>query len=428
MHDTELSLVQKYKHSVKYTLVSHSQNGRKRKGVDKMRKLILLCVTMMILSSVPTAMAITVDGQKSAGEWDENWLFSQTEGSTYDPNGPFGDRFVIEQGGFGFATGVFYDEDPDDDSGTSHDETMATAGIAPSGYDIKSLYAHYDFATDTLYGLCEAYGTPGDLDGNGNINTLSVNGDDAGVTGPAGTGIGEFESWEIRATQVQGGVSKDVWILVRNNNWTVYDTIALTYDDVDASFGSVYEISIENMSNHFVLGPGAPTIMIEVKAGGNRDVPGEDTATAYIVFPIPVIKITKYVQDLDGIWHDDDVVTLANGSDVHWKYVIKNIGNEPLTNVVVTDDKIGQIADLGSAILEIDEEMEFTADGVVPIPCQDYANMARVDANGVVSGAPVWDEDPAYYTCKVPVLTPTGLLVLIGTLGIIGIIGLRRRD
>ena len=31
----------------------------------------------------------------SLGEWNESWAFGQVNATTYDPNGPFGDRFAM---------------------------------------------------------------------------------------------------------------------------------------------------------------------------------------------------------------------------------------------------------------------------------------------------------------------------------------------
>ena len=65
-----------------------------------MRKSILVSTVLIMVALIPAAMAITVDGVKSPNEWNENWAFCQDHGTTYDPNGPFGDRAVISYSRF----------------------------------------------------------------------------------------------------------------------------------------------------------------------------------------------------------------------------------------------------------------------------------------------------------------------------------------
>ena len=397
-----------------------------------MRNLIVFLTALILMVSIPAATAaITVDGNNSTGEWDANWSFGQTQATTYSQLGPFGDRLVIKQGGFGFSNG-FHDEDPKNDSGTLFLESMATAGES-SGYDLKRIYAHYDLVNDTLFGMSEVYGLPGDLDGDGDIAENNVtNGDSAGDPGPAGTGIGIDETWEIKISQTGASPST---ILINNNNWTVLNGIP--YGDVQTMLdptaaNPVYEIAIKNASEHFNLSLCADPIMIEVKAGGNRDVPGEDTATAFVNIPCPDIEIVKYVQDMNGVWHDANTqVTgpfLDSNSTVNWRYDITNTGNETLLIVEVIDDKLGLI-DCPKDILNASETMTCFANDTVPNPCEKYRNVANVTAIGLASLAPVSDEDPAHYNCTPPVpsVTIVGLMGLIGILGLIGISGMRRR-
>lgn len=409
-----------------------------------MRKLILLFVTLMLISSIPAATAITVDGLVSPGEWNENWAFGQVNNATaaaqYDIFNT-GDRLEIRQGAFGHDTNIWYAEDPEDDSYNSvtdgFDQTMSQYG-GPSGSDILRIYGRYDPVTDTFYGLSTVYGIPGDLDGNGDTATNCVDfGDCNGAAGPVDSGIGPDEFWRIRISQGTAVAE----IRVQDNNWNVVSG-PLVYDDVvakmDPSVGGVYEISVNRVSEIWDVSPCAPDLKVEVQSGGISDGPGEDCGTAFVRIPCPDIMIKKYVQGMDGVWYDAQTPSqgpvLANGSTVHWKYVIQNIGDEPLVNVAVTDDIIGLIS--SGISLDIGEEMTLFEDGQVPVACpyldgNYYVNVGTVNGVGVVSGIPVTDNDPAHYVCEktyVPVLTPTGMLVLIGTLGMIGIIGLRRRD
>jgi hypothetical protein len=399
-----------------------------------MRKSIILCVALMMILSMPTAMAaITVDGYKQLGEWNEDWAFAQYQATTYIPSGPFGDRLVVRQGLYEgpYATTIWNDIDPKNDSGELFNASMATLGES-SGYDIGRIYTHYDLINDTVYGLTEVYGIPGDLDGDGNVSTVGP-GDTEGLAGPAGVGLGDNEYWCLR--MIKDGTSTSVKL--EDNDWTITGN-GLTYNDIVARFtsnqsNSVYEISLSNISEHYTIEPGT-VLAMELIAGSSADIPGEDSATVFIQLPDPDIRIVKYVQGMDGIWYDANTPTtgpvMANGSAVSWKYVITNTGDEPLVLVNVVDDQ-GVVVPGQQNTLAIGETVTYTADGAVPDPCVPYVNVGYVEGYGVATGFKVTDTDPANYVCKpvdVPALTPTGLLGLIGVLGIIGIIGMKRRD
>lgn len=400
----------------------------------RMRKSIILCVALMMILSMPTAMAaITVDGYMSTDEWNESWAFGQDNATTYDPNGPFGDRLVIRQGGYEYplvVTNTWNDVDPKNDSGPTFDVSMATLGDS-SGFDIATIYGHYNPITDTIYGLTVVYGIPGDVDGDGNIDGLEP-ADQLGDDGPAGTGLGPTEYWNLRV--IQDSIATDINLI--NNNWSISGN-AIEYDDIEAKFtsnqtNSVYEISMRNVSESYSVAPGA-VLAMQLIAGSSADGLGEDTAVVFIRIPNPDIQIVKYVQDMDGDWHNANTPAtgplMENGSAVSWKYVIENIGDEPLTNVVVTDDQSVVVSGQQNT-LAVGEIVEYFADGTVSDPCESYRNVGRVDGIGAVTGLMVTDTDPAHYRCEIPVpaLTPTGLLGLIGVLGIIGIIGVKRRD
>jgi len=240
------------------------------------KKLISIKITTVIiiilLFATNSASAITVDGVKSPGEWNEDWAFGQNRSSTYDPNGPFGDRLVIEQGNF------WYDEDPKNDSGIGYDQSMALLGSS-SGLDIKRLYSHYDFSRDTMYVMISVYGIPGDLDGNGDIGTSPWYGDCLGDSGPAGIGIGSYEIINLNFIQVEKSMIK-----ISNNDWTTYgipyDKVKVAYTD-DPYIGC-YEISIEDFSMFVDFSLGADYYQMFVYSGGLLDIPGEDSAKALI--------------------------------------------------------------------------------------------------------------------------------------------------
>ena len=357
----------------------------------RMSKLIIFCVALMMILSMPTAMAaITVDGYKQSGEWNDDWAFAQDNASTYSANGPFGDRLVIRQGLYEgmYATNQWYDTDPKNDSGPDFDESMATHGES-SGLDISRIYAHYDPINDTVYGLTEVYGIPGDADGNGDIGTVSPY-DTNGIAGPTGIGLGSNELWYLRLSQ--DGTATG--IMLKNNDWEISEN-GLTYDDIDARFtsnqtNSVYEISLKNIKQHYSVAPGAVLVM-EITAGTAGDVPGEDTATVFIKIPNPEIKIVKTTSDGQGGWSDGPMLNMSD--PVTWKYVVTNTGDVPLTNIVVTDDKEGNIT-LPQTTLEPSESMTVLVSSTATAYGQ-YSNIA--DVVGDFIGIQVVDEDPSHY-------------------------------
>ncbi|AEH60172.1 hypothetical protein Mzhil_0296 [Methanosalsum zhilinae DSM 4017] len=417
---------------------------------------IVILTLMVALMTASSAAAITVDGYKSPGEWDDNWAFGQENATTYDPNGPFGDRMVIRQGGLDTAvTDNWFDVYPNDTAGPTFDQSMATQGDY-SGSDIMKVYARYDPVNDVMYGMTEVYGMPGDLDGNEDVTGVAP-ADQAGDPGPAaGTpghpyGLGPTEFWHIN---IQQGANW-AFVSVVNNDWSVSSNVGMDYDDADARFTfdqyrlpgdetlpkSVYEVSMSNFSTFFDMSPGA-TFAAEIMAGSSADIVGEEIVSVFFEVPEPDIELIKYVSGDNVTWHDANTPAagplLDTGQDVYWKYVITNTGNEPLVNVMLTDDQLGNIT-CPQDTLAIGESMECFAQGTVPEVCQPpyyYKNVGTVDAIGMASGIPVTDNDPAHYRCKdiphngndVPVMTPAGLVGLVAMLGIIGIVSMRRKD
>ena len=392
----------------------------------RMRKSIIFCVALMMVMSMPTALAaITVDGYKSTGEWSENWSFAQDHATTYNTNGPFGDRLVIRQGGYAYpltVTDTWYDTDPKDDSAATFDVSMATLGDS-SGFDIANIYAHYDPITDTVYGLTEVYGIPGDLDGDGDIAGQVPA--DQGGSGPAGSGLGPTEYWNLR--MIQGSTFTDVNLI--DNDWSITGN-GLVYGDINAKFtsgetNSVYEISLSGISDHYSVAPGA-IIGMQLLAGSSGDQLGEDTAVVFITVPNPDIRIVKTTSNGQGGWADGPLLTVDD--TVTWRYVVTNMGDVPLTDIVVTDNKEGEITSFSKDYLNPQESMTAYKSGTV-LNTQ-YFNRASVI--GYYQGIPFSSEDPSNYRTvpptDVPALTPAGLLGLIGVLGIIGIVGMKRRN
>lgn len=105
---------------------------------------------------------------------------------------------------------------------------------------------------------------------------------------------------------------------------------------------------------------------------------------------LPGIDIEKWTNGEDA-----DTPTGPNipvGDPVNWEYIITNIGNVPLTDIVVTDDQ-GVTVSCPASTLDIDASMTCTASGMAE-PGQ-YANLGTVTANGEC--IPVSDEDLSHY-------------------------------
>ncbi|WP_462271930.1 VPXXXP-CTERM sorting domain-containing protein [Methanohalophilus sp.] len=386
--------------------------------MKQMRIVLAICAALMLMITIPAASAITVDGVIGDNEWDDNWAFGQTNNATaaseYDIF-DVGDRLEVRQGGFGQDTTIWNAEDPKADAGTAPDfgDDIAQAGDS-SGMDLLRVYGHYNATEDTFYGLATVYGTPGDSDGDGNLDENCSNWNDCnGIAGPASAhpdqiGMGPEEVWRIRISQ---SGSPTAQIEVSNNNWTEINGV-LDYDDIDARFnptdGGVYEIAVTGVRDKWDIGPCQEPIKIEVQGSVEGDGPGEDTATAFVKFPCPDVEITKYVSSDNSSWEDANTAgdaLLVESNQVYWKYEVTNNGDEPLTNVEVTDDKIGSICTMGD--LGVGDTAECYADGSVPEECpyvdgDVYRNEGTVNSIGLITGVPVDDMDPAHYRCPSP--------------------------
>jgi len=103
----------------------------------------------------------------------------------------------------------------------------------------------------------------------------------------------------------------------------------------------------------------------------------------------PLIDIEKLVNGVDADEAYGPKVLV--GSTVTWEYIVTNSGNVDLTNVVVTDNKIGQICT--AATLAVGQTITCTATGTA-IKGQ-YSNIGT--ATGSYNGTTVQDSDAAYY-------------------------------
>jgi uncharacterized repeat protein (TIGR01451 family) len=87
------------------------------------------------------------------------------------------------------------------------------------------------------------------------------------------------------------------------------------------------------------------------------------------------------------------------GNTVTWKYQVTNTGNVVLTNVVVKDDKIGEITGSPIASLDPGQTVELTATGVAALG--QYENTGTATGTPPV-GSDVSDEDLGHYFGQTP--------------------------
>jgi uncharacterized repeat protein (TIGR01451 family) len=113
--------------------------------------------------------------------------------------------------------------------------------------------------------------------------------------------------------------------------------------------------------------------------------------------PNPAIDIKKYTNGEDADVPTGPLVPI--GSPVVWTYVVTNIGNVPLANITVGDDKIGVICVIPS--LAPGQSQTCTANGTAT--AGQYANVGKVAGcyNSAVpscaGGTKVTDEDKSHY-------------------------------
>ncbi len=102
------------------------------------------------------------------------------------------------------------------------------------------------------------------------------------------------------------------------------------------------------------------------------------------------IEFQKYVNGADANFAPGPSVPV--GSNLTWEFRVRNIGDLPLTDVVVTDD--GATVPCPQTVLEPNESMTCTLGGLAKA-CQQH-NMGEVNALAP-DGTPVTQTDPAWY-------------------------------
>ncbi len=121
-----------------------------------------------------------------------------------------------------------------------------------------------------------------------------------------------------------------------------------------------------------------------------------DTDPSHYFGAVPAIDIEKSTNGEDADTPTGPV--LAEGDTVTWEYVVTNTGNVPLTNIVVTDDKLGEISTIPE--LMPGDNQTYTATGTAE--AGQYANLGN--ATGYYENMPVSDEDPSHYFGAAPAI------------------------
>jgi hypothetical protein len=93
---------------------------------------------------------------------------------------------------------------------------------------------------------------------------------------------------------------------------------------------------------------------------------------------------------------EDDLLTVACGTEVSYCFKVINSGNHPLSNIVVTDPILGFATNFTGLVLAAGDEITFcVVGGSVSV---GLTNTARVDA--VADTVPVSDDDPVRVACE----------------------------
>jgi protocatechuate 3,4-dioxygenase beta subunit len=147
-----------------------------------------------------------------------------------------------------------------------------------------------------------------------------------------------------------------------------------------------------------------------------------NTLDAGIFEPSPEIDIEKYTNGQDA--DDPSGPVIQIGSQVKWTYNVTNTGNVNLTNVAVTDTKIGNIC----TIATLNESESVTCSATGTAKTGQYSNYGNVTA--MYEGIQVNDSDPSHYFgydhwAGVPTANP---MLLVGVLGIAMLLFIRREQ
>ena len=439
--------------------------GDNEREMVRMKKLIILCAALMMLSSIPAAMAITVDGDES--DWIDLLGVKSIEDPAYDVyvTPPVGSDYYINW---------------------------------DSGYEMTKFAIYYEASTDTLYFKYNTSGVPGDTDGdgdpNGYTNSSRAVGDAFEVS------VGNFivmldltgdgtEDYRVIYTQdsifVKSGDESEDYTANFTTEHSIGGGLTPAYQD------SVVEASICPAHNLTGFGDCDKSITVLLaRCGSANDYASEDSVGPLAVNEPPVAvpvgtNVCKCTDtDFDGSASYDPNGTIVS---YEWGFGDGNTGSGETTShhyatpgtytvtLTVTDDfgiscsnttevevyewPTAKVFANPSSVYEPGGDVTFSATvsgGTPPYNCtwtiggftyameivqsgqQPTAHTVFVseDTTAILNvldahNCPATDEVTVPVRqngIEVPALTPAGLIGLIGLLGIIGIIEVKRRD
>ena len=407
----------------------------------------------MMVSSIPAAMAITVDGDES--DWIDLPGVKNIETPAYDiyVTPPVGSDYYINW---------------------------------DSGYDLTKFAIYYNASTDTLNFKYNTTGVPGDTDGdgdpNGLTNTSRAVGDDFEVS------VGNF----MALLDVTGDGNEDYRVIYTEDSifvksGTVNHTANFT---TEHSMGPPYENAVVEVSiwpAHNLTGFGdcdKSITVLEARCGSANDYASEDSVGPLDVNEPPVAvpvgtnvcKCTDTEFDGSGSYDPDGTIVLYE-----WDFGDENTGSGEMVShhydevgtytatLTVTDDfgiscsnttdvevyehPTASVSANSSSVYEPGEDVTFNATvsggtppynctwtigGITYLGCGPHTVSISTTTTGILNvldahNCPATDEVTVSVKqngndVEVPALTPAGLMGLIGLLGIVGILGLKRRD
>jgi uncharacterized repeat protein (TIGR01451 family) len=206
-----------------------------------------------------------------------------------------------------------------------------------------------------------------------------------------------------------------------------------TWTDLTTTFGDLAPGAAFSATITFVVDQTPPsnpntlntTTVLKARRSDNAfPLTCSDQAAVSFFAPQPAIQVKKATNGFDADNpNNDPVPQIKPGDTVTWDYVVTNIGNVPLTNVVLVDDQLALqgIAPTfvsgdtnGDNNLDLTEIWRYRASGVAPDLGQDgwperqcgvggqrgplYTNLATT--TGEYGPATVIDDDPSHY-CQV---------------------------
>jgi hypothetical protein len=112
----------------------------------------------------------------------------------------------------------------------------------------------------------------------------------------------------------------------------------------------------------------------------------------------PGIDLEQYTNDFDADTEPGPYI--APGDPVTWTFIVRNTGNQPLTDVRVTDSELGDICTIER--LEVGASASCAQEGIARSGL--FANVSSVTAEAADGDATVTDTDPChYFNCAVDI-------------------------